>query len=177
MEQVREQVSIPAVGVRVNVCETADDRSGMEQVIEGLAHCRIYVDYVSVSAGSYTRSNDIIIPRRDLGAAPWRAEAGRVRRELRVPVLLGGNITDLDLAETIVKAGDADVVLLVRSLLADPELYRKWLHDRWAEVQPCTGLYLCKYHSRGASHLYCPHNPVLRRSLLPKVTKPSSVAG
>jgi 2,4-dienoyl-CoA reductase-like NADH-dependent reductase (Old Yellow Enzyme family) len=61
----------------------------------------------------------------------------------------------------VLARGSADAVLMVRSLLSDPGLLSKWLSGQDREVQPCTDCRLCKYHSRGAPHVYCPLNSEL----------------
>lgn len=169
-DAIRNGVSA-SVGLRINAYES--DRYGLrlDELIDGLGDFIDLVDFISISAGMYTVNEDLIIPRRRLGPALWRSQASTVRKALETPVLLAGNIDSVDLAASIVSSGDADVVLMVRSLLADPYLLSKWLSGNSPAVQPCTELLLCKYHSRGANHIYCPHNPVLRSSLLPKVQR------
>ncbi|MFJ8811633.1 oxidoreductase [Amycolatopsis thermoflava] len=158
-----------AVGIRVNVYEQGGGISPYE-LSAGLSQISDLFDFVSVSAGTYSALGDVIIPRRSYGPAPWRSQATILRKTLGKPVMLCSNIESIDLVNDIVEKQDADVALMVRSLLADPHLLKKWTEGRAVEIQPCTELYMCKYHSRGATNVYCPHNPYLRkRSLLPRV--------
>lgn len=172
IHSIRDECSAPALGVRVRISarERLLDTLTIEETIAGLGPIADELDFVSVSAGVYTESTDLVIPGRKLGAAAWRHEAARIRSELGLPTFLAGNIVSMEIAAEVVGSRQTDVGLLVRSLLADPDMFRKWQKGD-ANVQACTELYLCKYHSRGASHVYCPYNPVLRRQLLPKVSR------
>lgn len=159
----REAAPSCDVGVRVNVAENVPaDGLDVDELIEGLLPLRDAVDFVSVTAGVYTTGTDWIMPPRSLGQAPWRSRARAVRGALGKPVFLAGNIDTVELADSLVQDGFTDVCLMVRALLADPLLLRKWLAGRTAEVRACTELLLCKYHSRGRSAVYCPHNPPLK---------------
>ncbi|MBT8226974.1 MAG: hypothetical protein HKP61_13275 [Dactylosporangium sp.] len=152
------------VGIRVNVSESG--RPGgteLPELLEGLLPLVASLDYTSVTAGIYTRSQDWIIPARKLGRALWRHQAAALRHGLGLPIMVAGNIDSVELANQVVQEESADLVLMVRALLADPNLITKWVDGRSDCVQPCTELFYCKYHSRGAPHVYCPHNPVLRK--------------
>jgi 2,4-dienoyl-CoA reductase-like NADH-dependent reductase (Old Yellow Enzyme family) len=128
----------------------------------------IVVAYSTITAGVYTTGEDWIIPRRALGPVLWQRHAGIVGRSLGVPVMLAGNISTPELANGVIIDGDADLALMVRALLADPDLLAKWSEDRRGDIQPCTELMLCKYHSRGRRNVYCPFNHVLRGPLHPR---------
>jgi len=169
-ETIKNHLDV-ALGVRINVYERERDGLTLDEAVDGLSGMARWIDFVSVSAGIYTTENDLIIPRRAIGVAPWRSHARMIQRQLGLPVLIAGNIESVDLADDIVATEDADVVLMVRSLLADSQMLTKWLAGHPEQTQECTELYLCKYHSRKATHVYCPHNPVLRRSLRPSVER------
>jgi 2,4-dienoyl-CoA reductase-like NADH-dependent reductase (Old Yellow Enzyme family) len=168
LEAVRSAVDCP-VGVRVNVAENvSEDALGIEELLGGLDSIRDYLSFVSVTAGVYTTGEDWIIPRRALGPALWQRQAGIIRRALGVPVMLAGNISTPELANGVIIDGDADLALMVRALLADPSLLAKWSEDRRGDIQPCTELMLCKYHSRGRRNVYCPFNRVLHSQFHPR---------
>jgi 2,4-dienoyl-CoA reductase-like NADH-dependent reductase (Old Yellow Enzyme family) len=116
--------------------------------------------YVSVSAGVYNR-DDHIMPDRKLGHA-IHAPLGRLAKSVaRIPIFLSGNIGSLGTAEKVLAEGCADLVLLGRAMLADPDLIHKTQNGHDREVQPCTMCQICKYHSRGLPHIACPHNEFL----------------
>jgi len=62
-----------------------------------------------------------------------------VTRPSRVPTIVTGRITTLAEAERVVATGAADMVSMVRALLADPELVNKSLGGRERDVRPCIG--------------------------------------
>ncbi len=66
----------------------------------------------------------------------WERQAALLRHWLELPVLIGGNFHGLDEVEDVLARGSTDVVLMVRSLLSDPELLTKWLTGRGRDVQP-----------------------------------------
>jgi 2,4-dienoyl-CoA reductase-like NADH-dependent reductase (Old Yellow Enzyme family) len=158
------------VGIRVNVHEYGPDGLKFDDLYAGLVGCLGYIDFISVSAGVYALKGDLIIPSRSMGGVLWGAQS-KALRALGVPVFLAGNINDIAQASNVIESGEADVALMVRSLLADPKILSKARMGQEADVQPCTELYLCKYHSRRASHVYCPHNPIMRADLRPTVAK------
>jgi NADPH-dependent 2,4-dienoyl-CoA reductase/sulfur reductase-like enzyme len=65
--------------------------------------------------------------------------SARVRAELErgTPVICGGRINDPALAEELLATGQADLVGMVRALIADPDLPNKARSGRAAEIRPC----------------------------------------
>lgn len=116
--------------------------------------------YVSVSGGVYNR-DDHIMPDRKLGDAIYAPLGRSAKSVARVPVFLSGNVASLTTAEMLLAEGCADLVLLGRAMLADPELIQKSKSGNACDVQTCTMCRICKYHSRGLPHITCPHNDFL----------------
>lgn len=170
IDAVRDAADDGTIGVRVNVAERSPIGMSVAELVDGIGPFSESLDFVSVSAGMYTRdpAEDWIIPRRALGEALWRSQSRELRDSLNKPVLLAGNITTIDMADRIIESGDADMVLMVRSLLADPRALHKWMIGEGTSIMPCTELYLCKYHSRGWQNVYCPHNNTLHQELHPR---------
>jgi len=163
IEILRETATIENihVGVRISGDEhvagglTASDMPDTIRALEGAGAC-----YVSIAAGVYA-SDDRIMPPRSLGEAV-NASLGKVAKSsTTLPILLAGNITTLQSANELIRTDSADVLLMGRSLLADPYLLPKSLTSEAASIQPCTMSTLCKYHSRGFPHIACPHNQLL----------------
>jgi 2,4-dienoyl-CoA reductase-like NADH-dependent reductase (Old Yellow Enzyme family) len=159
ISEVRRRVNIP-VGIRINCVENVSGGLGIDDV-EAAMHivAEVGIDYISVSGGVYAQ-DDIIMPPRDLKAL-WRDYARRLKQTFSLPILLSGNIDSIDLANELIEKGETDIVLMVRSLLADPAILTKWMYNRNDEVQECIDCRLCKYHTLGLNHVYCPFNPVL----------------
>jgi 2,4-dienoyl-CoA reductase-like NADH-dependent reductase (Old Yellow Enzyme family) len=151
------------IGVRLNHREDVPSGMTLEELQRGLSPLREILSYVSVSAGVYSPRDDIIMPSRALGPAPWRDASKKLRLTLELPTFLAANIDSVALADELLEDGSADVILFGRSLLADPQLIRKGRSEKPGKVRGCTDCGLCKYHSRGRAHIYCPFNPVLRQ--------------
>jgi 2,4-dienoyl-CoA reductase-like NADH-dependent reductase (Old Yellow Enzyme family) len=160
LDEVHGRTTLP-VGLRVSVIENVPGGLALEDLAGTLDHVRDALAFLSVSAGVYVRERDVIIPSRSLGHLLWEREAALLRQWLGVPVFVGGNVHGLDEAERVVAAGGADAVLMVRALMSDPRLLSKWLDGQAGEVRSCIDCRLCKYHSRGQQHVYCPLNPEL----------------
>ena len=160
LEEMLRRTSLP-LGLRVSVVENVSGGLRLDDLASTLGHVRDALAFLSVSGGVYVREHDVIIPGRDLDHMLWERQAALLRRWLGIPVLISGNFHGLDEVETVLARGSADAVLMVRSLLSDPRLLTKWLSGEDQDVRHCTDCKLCKYHSRGAPHVYCPLNEEL----------------
>jgi 2,4-dienoyl-CoA reductase (NADPH2) len=71
--------------------------------------------------------------------AAFASVAGRLRRELTIPVVASNRINMPADAEDIVARGDADLVSMARPFLADPEFVAKAASGRTDEINTCIG--------------------------------------
>jgi 2,4-dienoyl-CoA reductase-like NADH-dependent reductase (Old Yellow Enzyme family)/thioredoxin reductase len=108
-----------------------------------------HVAYISVSGGSYSGFGDGF---ETAYVSPWYKEPGfnvpmaaAMKRKVTCPVIVTGRIADLSIAEGILADGAADMIGMVRALVADPELPRKALEGRAGAVRMCLGLSECHY--------------------------------
>jgi 2,4-dienoyl-CoA reductase (NADPH2) len=84
-----------------------------------------------------------------------------VRRECRLPILLGQRISDPVVAERLLEEDTADLVGMVRAFLADPEWLTKVRRDEATRIRPCLNLNQdCRAFS---PHLHCAVNPMIGR--------------
>jgi 2,4-dienoyl-CoA reductase (NADPH2) len=65
--------------------------------------------------------------------------AGRIKEVVRVPVIAMGRINDPRVAEGVLASGQADLCVMTRALIADPELALKVAQGRGDDVRPCFG--------------------------------------
>jgi len=169
---VRERVGADyVVGARILGDEVIDGGSGVDDAVyyaTGLAEAGL--DYVSVSKGGkfedakqpdigwaaypYTgRSGYECMPTvysdeqgpfgRNVGLA--RAVKLALRdRGLSAPVVTSGGIGTFELAERILRAGDADIVGAARASLADPDWFEKTLSGRGSEIRRCEYTNYCE---------------------------------
>jgi 2,4-dienoyl-CoA reductase-like NADH-dependent reductase (Old Yellow Enzyme family) len=160
LDEVARRTSLP-IGLRVSVVENVAGGLRLEDLVRTLRQVDGGLAFLSVSGGVYVREHDVIISSRRLRHLLWERQAAALRRSFAIPVLLAGNAHGLGEVERIVAEGSADAVLMVRALLADPGLLSKWLAGRARDVRACTDCQLCKYHSRGQPHVFCPLKPEL----------------
>ena len=64
--------------------------------------------------------------------------AAAIKRVVSVPVMVVGRINDPLLAEDILEKDEADLIVMGRALLADPELPNKAKEGRFEDIAPCT---------------------------------------
>jgi 2,4-dienoyl-CoA reductase-like NADH-dependent reductase (Old Yellow Enzyme family) len=125
------------IGVRVSPDgleghTTAEDMIDVVRMLED----RGLVDYVNVSYGSHYRQDQLIGTTR-LPVGYQLPVTGQITRATTLPTMVTGRILTLAQAADIVRAGTADMISMVRALLADPELITKTLDGRVEEVRPC----------------------------------------
>lgn len=144
------------IGIRIGV-DADGGRRGIT-IDELAAIARLlgpHVAYVSVSGGNYAGFGDGI---ETAYVSPWYKEpafnaaaATAVKRVVDVPVIVTGRIIDPSIAEGLLADGVADLVGMVRALIADPDLPNKVRTGRAAEVRMCIGMSEC--HHLGANRV------------------------
>lgn len=96
------------------------------------------VDYVSLHMGSYWRFHKLLSTMDDpLGHELGASEV--ITRVVKKPTIVVGRIMTLDHASHVVSSGVADMVSMVRALIADPELVAKARRGDEDLVRPCIG--------------------------------------
>ena len=96
------------------------------------------VDYVSLHMGAYWRFHKLIAPADD----PLGVEMLSNRPIVSVvtkPRIVVGRIMTLDHASAIVESGEAEMISMVRALIADPELVNKGRRLEEHKIRPCVG--------------------------------------
>ncbi len=102
------------------------------------------------------------------------AEAFKKTGKFHVPIVTLGAIDSLESAESIIADGKADLVTMARSLIADPELIRKGMKGKTADVTPCIKCMRCHDSTVYGHHFQCAVNPTagLEASLQKLVQEP-----
>jgi 2,4-dienoyl-CoA reductase-like NADH-dependent reductase (Old Yellow Enzyme family)/thioredoxin reductase len=120
------------------------------------------VAYISVSGGSYSGFGEGLEPAY---VSPWYREPGHnvpvaaaVKAAVDIPVLVTGRIADAAVAEGILADGSADMVGMVRALIADPDLPNKVRGGRAGEVRMCLGLSECHHIGPHRTPITCAVN-------------------
>ena len=126
------------------------------------------LDYVDVSAGTDGNlvSNMLHEPPMGLPPGPFREHSGRIRQQIDIPVIHGTRIHTAELAEEVLREGQADMVGMVRPLIADPRLPEKARTGRADQITPCVA---CEQACFGrlfrGRHISCIATPASGREL------------
>ncbi|MCX2976688.1 FAD-dependent oxidoreductase [Candidatus Marimicrobium litorale] len=104
-----------------------------------------------------------MVSRTEAGPALNAANAESIRNVVNVPVMAVGRIHDPDLAESIIRNGQADLVAMARPLLADPELPNKVASGRTGDIRPCISCEGCIDSMQTHDDLRCAVNPLSGR--------------
>lgn len=152
------------IGVRLTAGDFGEGGMSTEDICDIAEAVATDIAYISVSGGSYaglTNSKALAY------VAPWYVEPGPVvpvaaqlKRHVSTPILVTGRIADPQFAERIIAEGSADLVGMVRALIADPELPNKARSAEPHRIRPCIGNNEC--HVPGRSVL-CAINPAAGR--------------
>jgi 2,4-dienoyl-CoA reductase (NADPH2) len=89
------------------------------------------------------------------------AYARRIKQEVSIPVIAVGRLDDPALAERVVADGAADMVMIGRGLLADPDWPRKVEEGSWDDVRPCIACNACVDLVARGFEMRCAVNPEL----------------
>lgn len=93
----------------------------------------------------------------------WNASyAAAVKEVIDVPIMVVGRINNPVIAEQILETGMADLVVMGRALLADPELPNKAVAGNLEDIAPCIGcLYGCVSRLEVGEPITCTVNPTV----------------
>ena len=91
--------------------------------------------------------------------------AAAVKRAVNVPVIAVGRLDDPELAAKVVADGDADLVLLGRALIAEPDWPIKVEEGRFNELRPCIACNACVDLVGRGERARCSVNPEAGREL------------
>lgn len=104
--------------------------------------------YISLSGGTYSGlwrgAGQAYVASALTPPGPNVDVAAAVSRAVKIPVMVGGSIATLRQAEAIVADGAADIVCMVRALMADAALVAKGFGGG-AAARPCIGGNECHY--------------------------------
>jgi len=158
------------LGVRI----TLDEQTGAGVVKEETVKiCQVleqdgHLDYFSVISGS-SASHDgwiHVFPPMAIPPAYVADDAAMLKAKVTKPVLVAGRINQAQSAVEILNQGQADMVGLVRALIADPEFPNKVAQSRVDEIRACIGCnQACVGHRLSHHPISCIQNPITGREL------------
>lgn len=97
------------------------------------------IDAFHVSSGAYPDLSWRVIPPTGTPLALNAHLSAALKRAVDVPVMVVGRINDPLLAEDILRRGEADMIVMGRALLADPDVPVKAAEGRFDHIAPCIG--------------------------------------
>lgn len=188
LEAIRKEVGpgFP-IEVRISGDEFVEGGVNLEESIELAKLIQNKCDLINVSAGIHEDLNTFVRmhPSQYLPKGPNVYLAEAVKREVDVAISTVGGIVDPELMEDILASGKADVILLGRPLVADPELPNKIMLGREREIVHCLRCNGCFGESQQTGVHACALNPVYTnvlndrqaRAILPAQSRHVMVVG
>ncbi|MBL6951813.1 MAG: FAD-dependent oxidoreductase [Alphaproteobacteria bacterium] len=122
-------------------------------------------DAISVSGGLHASRPYMIIPGMATEHACYADCSAAMRQRLDIPVMTVGRINTPDLAEDLLRRGDADYICLSRGLIADPYFAKKAKAGKAEEIAPCIACNECIATVHLHNGLACTVNPMVSREL------------
>ena len=180
LEETRKRVgpNFPIM-IRISADELLQGGNTITDTLEWLPYVDENVDLYNVSAGL----NDSMELMIDKGYLPdgWKRYLSRaVKEKTCKPAIISGNIRDPKVAEDIIASGDADIVAMGRSFIADPEWCNKAMEGREEEIRKCISCCIGCVGNRMVNNrpLRCTINPSVttgERYKAVKINKPCKV--
>jgi len=166
------------LGVRFGLSE--DDPNGIG-LAEGTAGAKLVadsglVDYMTANFGRIDTDFKLAnhLPGMAFPLAPWVAQLASVRDQINVPMFHACKLADLSSARHAIDCGAVDMVGMVRTQIADPDMVNKLIAGDANRIRPCVGAGYCVdriYHGGGT---LCIHNAALgREATMPHQITPS----
>ena len=104
----------------------------------GIFRARGLIDFVNLTLGNDYHAHKMIGAMHEPSGyeLPY---AVPVKTAVDLPVLVTGRFRTLEEADQVIGSGAADLVALTRAHIADPDIVRKTVSGRAAEIRPCIG--------------------------------------
>ena len=119
---------------------------------------------ISVSAGTWHTLHVTLAPMF-VPRGHMVAYAAAVKRAVNVPVIAVGRLDDPELAAKVLADGDADLIILGRALIAEPDWPVLVQEGRFNELRPCIACNACVDLVGRGERARCSVNPEAGREL------------
>jgi 2,4-dienoyl-CoA reductase-like NADH-dependent reductase (Old Yellow Enzyme family)/thioredoxin reductase len=135
-------VGLPLVW-RINGEDAVEGGFSLDECVEvSRALEAVGVSAISVTAGTWHTLHVTLAPMF-VPRGHMRHLAAAVKAAVDVPVIAVGRLDDPALAADVIASGDADLVLLGRTLIAEPDWPRKVRDGLLGELRPCIACNAC----------------------------------
>jgi 2,4-dienoyl-CoA reductase-like NADH-dependent reductase (Old Yellow Enzyme family)/pyruvate/2-oxoglutarate dehydrogenase complex dihydrolipoamide dehydrogenase (E3) component len=166
IEGVRRRLGRSAiVGYRLGVEEFTEGGLTIEQTLEVAKHLTAdgNLDYISLSQGNFN-SIETHLPDRHWPILAYRSLQARFKEVVPdVPIVASTRIQGPEQAESVLAAGEADMIGMCRALLVDPEWPNKARRGRTDDIRRCIACNQCWGWISGGEPIACATNPVAGR--------------
>ncbi len=150
---------------RISGSELFEGGYDLKEGIEIAEIIEEHIDLLHVSAGTYQRGFGKTHPSMFLPHGPNVHLAEEIKKHVHIPVATVGGLNDPEKMEEIIASGKADIVVMARALLADPELPKKIMMNREDEIIRCLRCFTCMAERAETSTRRCTVNPLIGREL------------
>lgn len=121
---------------RLSMLDLIEAGSTYDEVVAlGTAVAEAGATLINTGIGWHEARIPTIATKVPRAAFTWAT--AKIRRELPIPVITSNRINTPDVAEAVLKSGDADMVSMARPFLADPEFVSKAEQGRVDEINTC----------------------------------------
>ena len=149
-----------------NASYSGEDEAGrtLEEGVEICKKLEAYgYDCLSIDAGIYD-SFYYACPPMYIEKGFTLALAKEVKKEVKIPVLVGGSrLDEPQYAMEAIREDTGDAIVLGRAALADPFLPKKYEMGNIDDVRPCIGCNGCLYTALAGGNCECAVNPTIAR--------------
>jgi 2,4-dienoyl-CoA reductase-like NADH-dependent reductase (Old Yellow Enzyme family)/thioredoxin reductase len=145
LDAIREKVGDRlSIEYRISANELVPGAPTVEDTIEFARMIQNKIDLLHVSAGNLYAPETCarMIQPAYVPRGINVDYAGRFKQELNIPVTTVGSLT-IDMAEKIIVENKADMVAMIRSIIADPDCVRKARADHTDDIRPCVRCNKC----------------------------------
>jgi 2,4-dienoyl-CoA reductase-like NADH-dependent reductase (Old Yellow Enzyme family)/thioredoxin reductase len=145
VEGIRAGASRPVtIGLRLAFEEQMDGGWEMDETIAVIQafEAEGTIDYISADMGHNWGPVSYVQPGL-YAEGEWAPLAGALKAATSLPVLYVGRVVHAETAEDIIASGQADLVGMVRALMAEPQWLTKARAGRTREMRPCIGINDC----------------------------------
>ena len=158
------------IGIRISGKEYDADGLRLEDTVEACEALDrdALVDYVNVTVWGTggLLGTSVTVPSMFMDVGPTLPYAQALRETLTVPVFTAGRINQPQQAEQALVRGQADMIGMVRALIADPDFARKAEQDQPEDIRACIACnQACIGHRHSGYGISCIQFPETGREL------------
>ena len=157
-----------ALGLRISIDEKNSAGMTEHEALQAIAALNGELDYVSIVAGTSATYQGAthIVPSMDFEHGYTTSLAARAKAHFKGPVIVTGRINQPQIAEEVIKSGEADLCGMTRAMICDPEMPNKAKANDIDDIRACIGCnQACIGHVLKGVGVSCLQHPETGREL------------